>query len=183
MDWKTLDSKTLLDLPPFLRVRQERIEIRPDEVIDDFYQVDLRPFALVVAVLENGNLMLIDQYKHGPRRKVLGFPAGFIETGEDPETAARRELLEETGLEPAALYSLGSYVDNGNQGGCTGHYFLATGCHQTTAPNPGDLEDFSYAELSKSEVDTALSEGRFGVIHHVAGWGLAKTKLAELEDA
>lgn len=180
MVWKTLESKILLDVSPFLRVRQERIEIRPNEVINDFYQVDLRSFALVVAVLENGNLLMIDQYKHGPRRKVLNFPGGFLEANERPEVAARRELKEETGLEPATLYPLGSFIDNGNQRGCMGHYFLAIGCRQTAAPNPGDLEDFSYVEMTKSEVGEALEMGRIGVIHHVAGWGLAQTKLAEL---
>ena len=179
MAWKTLSSTTLFERAPYLKVRQETIELRPGEVIDDFYQVDLRPFVLVVPVLEDGRFQLIEQYKHGPRREVLGFPAGYIDPGEPPEQAARRELLEETGLKPARLVPLGSYVDNGNQKGCTGHYFAALECCQVQAPDPGDLEDFHYLTLSDKEVDAALAHGRFGIIHHVAGWGLYQSFLRQ----
>lgn len=177
--WKILNSTTLLDRSPFVKVRQEQIEIRPGEVIDDFYQVDQHDVVLVVAQQEDGRLRMIDQYKHGPKRVVLGFPGGFIDAGEAPEVAAKRELMEETGLEPTALIALGSSVNSGNHGSGTGHYFLATGCRQVKAPAPGDLEDFTYLDLTPDEVDTALADGRIGVVQHVAGWGLARMR-AEL---
>jgi hypothetical protein len=69
---------------------------------------------------------------------------------------------------------LGDYVDNGNQRGGHGHYMLALGSQSA----PGRLDDPSesadFAELSIDAVDRALTEGRFAVIHHVAGWCLAR---------
>lgn len=172
MGWKVLDSQTVLDRPPFLRVRQERVEVRPGQVIDDFYQVDLVEFAMVIPVLETGRVLVIRQYKHGPRREILGFPAGLIDPGEPPETAARRELLEETGLEAPVLKSLGAFVNDGNQGCGGGHYFQATGCRRVAVPDPGDLEDFTYLEMTPAEITDAIRQGHFAVIHHAAAWGL-----------
>jgi ADP-ribose pyrophosphatase len=43
-------------------------------------------------------------------------PAGLLEIGEDPEEAGRRELLEETGLTPGRIESIGQYMLM--QGGC-----------------------------------------------------------------
>ena len=174
MRWKTLSSETLLTRAPFLDITQERVEIRPGEIIEDFYQVRLMDFALVIPFLEDGSVQLIRQYKHGPRREVLGFPAGHVDPGEDAEPAARRELMEETGLEPGEMIHLGSYVDHGNQRVCTGHYFAARGCRPIAAPDPGDLEEFTYETLMPDEIDAAMRRGDFGVMHHVAAWGLWK---------
>ncbi len=48
------------------------------------------------------------QFRHGTESITLEFPAGLVERGEDPEVAARRELLEETGLSAGKLTYLGS---------------------------------------------------------------------------
>lgn len=174
MTWKTVSSQSLLNRSPFVDVQQETVEIRPGQVIDDFYKVHLMDFALVIPFLEDGRVEMIRQYKHGPAREVLGFPAGHVDPGEDPTTAARRELLEETGLQADVLTHLGSFVDHGNQRVCQGHYFVAPSCHRVAEPDPGDLEDFAYKTLSPSQIDSAILSGDVGVMHHVAAWGLWK---------
>lgn len=172
MSWKTLATETVLSRSPWVEVTRETVEVRPGQVIEDFYQVRLMDFAMVIPFLDDGRVLVIEQYKHGPRREILSFPAGHVDPGEAAEVAAHRELMEETGLEAGALISLGSRVDNSNQRVCSGHFFAARDCRQVAAPDPGDLEDFRYVTLSPDEIDTAMRDGRFGVIHHVAAWGL-----------
>ena len=172
MTWKVLKDETIFEHEPFLRIRKEQIEVRPGQIVDDFYQIDLRPFALVIPFLDNGNVLVIRQYKHGPKSEMLGFPAGYIDPDEQPAVAAERELMEETGLRVGELISMGGYVDNGNQGGSTGHYFAAMNCARICDPAPGDLEEFSYQELSPEDITAAMKTGEFSVIHHVAAWGL-----------
>jgi ADP-ribose pyrophosphatase YjhB (NUDIX family) len=51
-----------------------------------------------VLIEEDGRVLLI-QRNNEPARGLWSFPAGFINAHEDPQDAARRECLEETGLE------------------------------------------------------------------------------------
>ena len=175
--WIVRRDSEIFARPPFLRVSQQTVEIADGTLIEDYYQVDLRSFALCVPILETGKVQVIRQYKHGPRKVCLGFPAGFLDQGEDPAACAERELLEETGLAPARLTGLGQFVDNGNQRGSTGHYFVGTGCRPVAAPDSGDLEEFEYLDLSLEQVDAAIQQGEFAVIHHIAAWGLARLHL------
>ena len=105
--WKTLSRQLAFDAAPYLRVFKEEVEVAPDQVIPDFWQVELRSFVLVVPVRPDGRVVTMTGYRHGPRRDCMSLPGGFIDPGETPETAARRELLEEVGLTPARMIALG----------------------------------------------------------------------------
>ena len=172
--WTTLSRQTAFDAPPYLRVIREVVEVAPGRVIDDFWQVELRPFVVVVPVLADGRVTTLTGYRHGPRRVCLSLPGGFIDPGESPEEAVRRELVEETGLSPRLLHFLGDYVDNGNQRGGHGHYYLALNCTAAPGRTNDPTEAAVTTAMTVAEVDAALNEGRFGVIHHVAGWCLAR---------
>lgn len=70
------------------------------------YQVlHLDSWVNVVALTDDDQVVLIEQYRHGIDRNTLEIPGGLIESEEDPARAAARELLEETGFagEPAEL--------------------------------------------------------------------------------
>jgi 8-oxo-dGTP diphosphatase len=47
---------------------------------------------------------------HNRRRDVWELPGGFVDAGEDPETCARRELLEESEQSAAALAPAASFT-------------------------------------------------------------------------
>ncbi|MDA5555884.1 NUDIX hydrolase [Shimia sp. MMG029] len=175
--WKTRARETVFEAAPFVSVSKETVELPDGRLIEDFYQVDLRSFALVVPVMENGEILMLRQYKHGPRRVSVTFPAGFIDPGEAPDVAARRELMEETGVEAQSLEPMGRFVDNGNQRGCEGHYFLAHGCRRVAEPNAGDLEDMQEEFWTAEDLDHAMMVGDLAVIHHVAAWGMARLRL------
>jgi ADP-ribose pyrophosphatase len=172
--WKTLSRRLAFDASPYLRVFREEVEVAPDCVIPDFWQVELRSFVVVVPVQPDGQIVTMMGYRHGPRRVCLSLPGGFIDPGETPEAAARRELTEETGLSPSRLLCLGDFVDNGNQRGGHGHYFLALDCLQTAIREEDPTESAALSAMAPKDVDAALTSGRFGVIHHVAGWCLAR---------
>jgi ADP-ribose pyrophosphatase len=147
--------------------------------IDDYYRVLLPSFAVCVPMTEEGAIVTLWQYKHGPKAYSLTFPAGFIEPGEAPEAACRRELLEETGYQAATLRPLGDYVDGGNQPGSHGYYFTATGCAVAQQPADGDLESMELRVMTPAEVDAALDGGQFAIGHHVMAWLLASRLFSQ----
>ncbi len=175
--WKTLTSRTVFKADPYVRISVDSVELPDGRVVDDFYQVKLREFSLVVPVMEDGRILVIRQYKHGPRRSSITFPAGFVDPEETPYDAALRELVEETGCKAGTLMALGSFVDNGNQHGCRGNFFLARGCRLVQAPQSGDLEDMQAEYFSAPELDDAMQNGGFAITHMVAAWGLARMDL------
>jgi ADP-ribose pyrophosphatase len=79
-----------------------------------------------VAVSDNGDIFLVNQYRKAVEKSLLEIPAGGIEPGEDPQSAVRRELQEEIGYLPGRLERLAGFYST--PGFCTEylHIFLAS---------------------------------------------------------
>jgi len=60
----------------------------------------------MVPILDDGNVVLIKQYRHAVGQFVWEIPAGTLEPEEGPLACARRELVEETGYEAATFHKL-----------------------------------------------------------------------------
>lgn len=68
-----------------------------DGSITTFEKVKRPDTVLVFATTDNGEILLLTQEQPGHNEPYVGVAGGRIEDGEDPEAAALRELLEETG--------------------------------------------------------------------------------------
>ena len=65
--------------------------------------------AAVIAVDNDGKLLMVKQYRYGTGFEMLEIPAGLMDPGEDHETCAARELQEETGMKAKQLTRLFDY--------------------------------------------------------------------------
>jgi 8-oxo-dGTP pyrophosphatase MutT (NUDIX family) len=72
------------------------------------YLLRAKDYVSVLAATAEGSLLLVQQYRPAVRAQTLELPSGHIEDGESPETAARRELAEETGYEAEKFEHLGT---------------------------------------------------------------------------
>jgi ADP-ribose pyrophosphatase len=83
--------------------------------------------AVVVPLLDDGSVILVNQYRYPVKKNVIELPAGKLAPGEDPKLCAARELEEETGYAAENLTPLTAIYTT--PGFCTEvlHIFVATG--------------------------------------------------------
>lgn len=123
--WKILRSNVVFDNQWF-KIRQDAIELPNGNIIDDFFVLVRPDIALIFPVTVDGNIVFVRQYRHATGEILLELPAGsFNPNTEDPETAARRELIEETGYVPTEMIKLGTIYDNPIKDTNQIHIFLA----------------------------------------------------------
>lgn len=104
---------------------------------------------------------LVRVYRHPLRAYCWELPRGFIDEGEPPETSARRELEEETGLICRAedLQSLGLYAPEAGTMAARVHLFAAHHCERKTG---FIAEEFGHRELrffELSEIGAMIQQG------------------------
>lgn len=111
-----------------------------------------------VAVIRDGKLCLVRQWRVSVNQLTLEIPAGKLEPGEDPTVCAARELKEETGLVASSLELLATSY--GSIGFTDEHtmIYLAHGVHQSDAiPDKGEFVDVVWLDIS--EVLDAVKAG------------------------
>ncbi len=133
--WRTRSRRVVLDLAPWLRVEEHAVELPDGRVIESWPWVQTRDYVNVVAVDGDGRFLVFEQTKYAVEGLALAPVGGYLEAGEQPLEAARRELLEEMGRVSDRWLPLGRYVVDGNRGCGVGHYFLATDARQVGEPD------------------------------------------------
>ncbi len=178
-DWVVESSTSILRREPWLEVFEEHIRLPDGRRVDDFYTIQLRNFVVVAPLTTRGELVVVSHYRHGPRRVTRSLPSGFVEAGEEPAEAARRELMEETGYEAESWQELGSYVVDGNRRCGIEHVFLATGLTRVAEPTMDDLAEATVELLTVDEAVERLWRGDISELASASGIALALLRQSE----
>jgi ADP-ribose pyrophosphatase len=111
----------------------------------------------IVAVTDEGKLILVEQFRKPVGNRVIELPAGLAGddakfAGESLANAAKRELLEETGYEAAAVRELGTIASSAGLTSETVTFFAAQSVCRS-GPGGGDgTEDITVHEIALNEV-------------------------------
>ena len=162
--WKTLDRRMILDCGKFLKVEMHTVELPDGRMIDDWPWVISPDFVNVVAETVDGDYLCFRQTKYAVQGTSLAVVGGYIEPGEAPLAAAKRELLEETGYKAPEWTELGAYPVEANRGVQTGHFFLARSAQRVADPVADDLEEQEILQLTRAEMARGLAAGEFKVL-------------------
>jgi len=120
-------SSEYINKHPYFTARKDSYQTADGTIVDPYYVVELPTSVAVMAIAEDGQVILVKQYRHPLKEFLIELPGGFIDGGEQPQQAAERELLEETGYSFAAFHYLGVTAANPGVLDNYTHMFLATG--------------------------------------------------------
>jgi ADP-ribose pyrophosphatase len=172
--WKTISRTPVFSRGRFLTVEDHTVELPDGQVIGQWPWLVMPDYVNVLAETTDGTFVCLRQTKYAIGEGTSLAPVGgYVEPGESPGEAARRELLEETGFEAAEWIPLGSFVADGNRGGGTAHLFLARGARKSGVPGSDDLEEQEVHVLTKPVLERALAAGEFRVLAWCANVALA----------
>ena len=95
----TVESSEILIDAPIIAVRRDSV-VMPGGTPADREIVEHFGAVAVVALDDDNNVALVEQYRHSVGRRLLELPAGLLDVyGEDELDCAKRELVEEAGLQ------------------------------------------------------------------------------------
>jgi len=172
LTWKVEGQKTVFTCPVF--DMEERYCRSPYGKLRTYSVLKASDWAIVIPALdtERGReFVMVRQWRHGALELSLEFPGGVMEKGEDAETAAARELLEETGYRAGKIEKLG--VFNPNPAIMTNkvHFFLAL---DLDLPAHQDLDEDEYVEVETVPCEEVLvGLGKPPYIHALMGTAMA----------
>jgi 8-oxo-dGTP pyrophosphatase MutT (NUDIX family) len=161
--WLTLDSCFVLD-NRWCRVRQDKVQLPNGTVIDNYF-VNVRPdIALIFPITIEQEIVFVRQYRHGVQKILLELPAGtFNPELEDGLSAAKRELLEETGYTASKFTQIASLYDNPVKDTNQIHLFLAQNASIVGKQILDITEEIEVVLVPIAEVKSKITQGEICV--------------------
>lgn len=118
----------------------------------------------VLPLTDDGNAILVRQYRYAKSMELLEAPAGKLEPGEDHRYSALRELEEEVGVIPEHLEYLGGLFVSPGISTETIHLYLATGLKQGHHHPDEDeflnIETMPFEELLQQVLDGQIPDAK-----------------------
>jgi ADP-ribose pyrophosphatase len=166
MYWKTLSSETLFQHPPYFIARKDICQ-RPDGVIiPAYYVVELPASVITFGLTDDKQVLVTEQYRHPIQELSIEFPGGFIDAGEEPLSAAKRETEEETGYHFEQYKYLGKVAGNPGILSNYTHLFLATGGKKVKTQHLDAQEDINVKLISIAELKELIRNNQI-VRHYI----------------
>lgn len=155
---ETLLDSEALTANSFLDINRDRVRL-PNGNIHERIVIRHPGAACVLAVNDDGQAVLVRQWRHAAGKALLEVPAGKLDEGEDPAACALRELAEETPYTAGAVEKLCAFYTA--PGFCDEvlHLFRAVGVTADSTLS-ADGDEFVQTELlDKQQVRAAIAAG------------------------
>ena len=115
---------------------------------------------VVYPVTEDGKIILAIEPRVFTKKTVgIGLPAGYIELGEKPIEAAKRELVEETGYTSREFIPMGAFYQDQGCSGAYNHYYIALDCKKVSEQKLDESEYIKYVLVDDKELEELLDNG------------------------
>ncbi|MFS0687963.1 NUDIX hydrolase [Sporosarcina sp. 179-K 8C2 HS] len=168
---KTVASELLFE-GKIISLRVDEVEL-PDGKRAKRELIDHPGAVAIIPITDDGKLILVEQYRKALNRSIIEIPAGKIESGEDIEVTALRELEEETGYGAHKFDYLQSFATSPGFANEVIHIFVAQGLYKIDKPAAGDEDEFleimecTIEEAEEMVLDQRIYDAKtaFAILH------------------
>ncbi len=157
--WKLLDSRQHSDHTIF-SLHEDYYRVEPPGHERNFVRLHCPAWINIVPVTAGAELVLVRQYRHGIKAVTLEIPGGMVDAGEDPQLAAGRELLEETGYQAQSIRPLGSIWPNPAIQDNLLYLYAAEGVQRVGEPQPDPFEKIEVETVPLDRVPELVASGQ-----------------------
>ena len=179
MKWKTLSSE-YITRHKYFTARKDKCETPEGKIIEEYFVVEMPVSACALSLTEDGEVIMIKQYRHPIGQTVLELPGGFIDENELPETAMARELMEETGYEFSSVEQVGTIAANPGVLDNFTCLFLARGGKKTGVQQLDHNEDIDVVTISLDELKKLFLQNKIIQSLHASCIFYALRKMGEI---
>lgn len=172
--WKKL-SESILFRNPYWTYKRDAFEL-PSGTSGEYHYVHANGSSMVVPVMEDGTLLLVNQYRCLLGRESLEFPCGSVKDGSSHEETARQELAEETGHSAADLVRVGEFNPWNGVTDEMCRVYIAREL-RFVGGTPDETEEFELLRLRPAEVEARIRSGAIWDGMTIAAWFIAKPEI------
>jgi ADP-ribose pyrophosphatase len=156
--WKRVKSEIVADARVF-EVRKDFCVRDSDGAEHTFYVSENPDWVNVIALTKAGEVILIEQFRHGTEEIILEIPGGMVDEGESHSISAAREVLEETGYAPSEMIPLGKSRPNPAIQNNWIYHYLALDCEQKEETSFDEHESITVNFVLLAEIPKLIAEG------------------------
>ena len=125
----------------------------------DFYVIESRDWVNIIPITSDQQVVMVRQYRHGSKQVTLEIPGGLADPGDTPESAASRELYEETGYQAGEWVKIGMVRPNPAIFDNCCYTFLARNLKKVSDPSPDQTEDIEVVLVPIADIPPLIQEG------------------------
>lgn len=171
--WKKLSEKVLF-ANKWWKYKQDDV-LLPNGREGEYHYVFTNGASLVIPMLDDGNFVLVKQYRYLNDCESLEFPCGGVKDGQSYEETAVQELAEEAGYRANTLTLIGSFNPYNGVTNEICRIYLATSLEPVPS-YPDETEEFEKYVISARDIDEKIASGEIWDGMTLAAWSIMKSK-------
>ena len=186
LEWEEISCEHIIK-DEWIDFRRSAYRFPDGSTFEPYYSYSRRDYVVIVASDEDENYLCVRQFRQGIKQVTTEFPAGGIErkdgkeyggsqdvSAEDALSAAKRELLEETGYESDQWEHLLTVPSNATIADNYGHIYMARNCRKVSGQSLDETEFLNVLRLSAKEIEELIYSGGFQQAMHITAWLLSQ---------
>ena len=154
--WKTLGTKQIFGNRIF-GFREDTVKSPKTDNTHPVWVMDAPTWVNIIPITKEKKVVMIKQYRFGSQEISLEIPGGMVDAGEDAQSAATREMKEETGYDSEEVHAIGKISPNPALMSNHTYSYVAYNVEKTGDQQLDNIEDIEVLEVDLNQIPTLIT--------------------------